>query len=126
MSEGSVAARLAIRPGASLWFSPIEWLRLLGPLPPGVTMAGEFAGATVAVLFVSNAVSVQEFLRRYGTVITLPPAVWICSPTQGSAALNRAYLAQILAGHGLRPLEEIPIDGSWTAARIGRLVPAPR
>jgi hypothetical protein len=83
MNESGIARRLDICPGASLWFSPIEWLRLLGPLPPGVTMTGELAGATVAVLFVSNAASVQWFLRRYGTVITLPPAVWICSPTQG-------------------------------------------
>ena len=123
MREGSVVDQLGIRPGATLWFSPSEWLRLLGPLPPGVTMTGELAGATVAVLFVSNAASVQWFLRRYGTVITLPPAVWICSPTQGSPDLNRAYLAQILAGHGLRPLEEIPIDAAWTAARVGRFVP---
>jgi hypothetical protein len=124
MNEDSVAARLGVRPGTSLWFSPIEWLRLLGPLPPGVTMSGEVAGATVAVLFVSNASSVQWFLRRYGTVITLPPAVWICSPTVGSPDLNPAYLAQILAGHGLRAVEEIPLDASWTAARVARIVPA--
>ena len=123
MNEGSVAGRLGIRPGISLWFSPIEWLRLLGPLPPGVTMTGEVAGATVAVLFVSNASSVQWFLRRYGTVITLPPAVWICFPTVASAALNPAYLAQILAGHGLQAVEELPIDASWTAARLGRIAP---
>ena len=124
MNEGSAADRLGIRPGTILWFSPIEWLRLLGPLPPGVTMSGEVAGATVAVLFVSNASSVQWFLRRYGTVITLPPAVWICSPTVDSPNLNRAYLAQILAGHGLQALEELQIDASWTAVRLGRFVPA--
>jgi hypothetical protein len=123
MSVGSVAERLGIRAGTTLWFSPIEWLRLLGPLPAGVTMTAEVAGATNAVLFVSNAASVQWFLRRYRTVITLPPAVWICTPTIGSPDLNPAYFAQILAGHGLRAVEAIPIDASWTAARIGRIVP---
>ncbi len=122
MREPTVADRLGIRPGVSLWFSPIEWLRLLGPLPTGVRMTGEFAAATVAVTFVSNAASVQWLLRRYGTVITMPPAVWICSPTVGSADFNQAYLATLLASHGLRPVEEIPIDASWTAARIGRVI----
>lgn len=122
MSERSVADRLGIRPGTSLWFSPIEWLRLLGPLPPGVTMTAEVAGATIAVLFVSNAGSVQWFLRRYATVITLPPAAWICTPTIGSPQLNPAYFGQILAGHGLHAVEEVPIDASWTASRIGRIV----
>jgi hypothetical protein len=122
MREATVADRLGIRPGVTLWFSPIEWLRLLGPLPPGVTMTGEFAAASVAVTFVSNAASVQWLLRRYGTVITLPPDVWICAPTVGSADFNRAYLGTLLAGHGLQALEEIPIDAAWTAARLGRIM----
>ena len=123
MTEGTVASRLAIHPGATLWFSPIEWLRLLGPLPPGVRMTGEFAAATVAVTFVSNAASVRWFLDRYRTVMTMPPAVWICSPAQGRADFTRASLQAMLAGHGLRPLEEVPIDASWTALRVGRSVP---
>jgi hypothetical protein len=125
MTENTVAGRLAIRPGASLWFSPIEWLRLLGPLPPGVRMTGEFAGATVAVIFVSNAASVRWFLDRYRTVMTMPPAVWICSPTQGRVDFTQASLQTILAGHGLRLMEEAAIDASWTAMRVGRSVPGP-
>ena len=120
MPAATVAGRLGIRPGSSLWFSPIEWLHVLGPLPPSVRMTGEYAGATVAVLFVSNASSVQWFLRRYGTVVTMPPAVWICAPTQGRADFNRAYLATMLGSHGLHAVAEIPIDAAWTAMRIGR------
>ena len=125
MTENTVAARLAIHPGASLWFSPIEWLRLLGPLPPGVRMTGEFAAATVAVTFVSNAASVRWFLDRYRTVMTMPPAVWICLPTMGRVDFTRASLQTILAGHGLRTVQEVPIDASWTAMRVGRSVPGP-
>ncbi len=120
MTEVTVAGRLGIHPGVALWFTPIEWLRLLGPLPQGVSMTGEFATATVAVNFVSNAGSVQWFLQRYRTVMTMPRAVWICSPTQGRPDFNRAYLESILAGHGLRALEEQQIDASWTALRVGR------
>ena len=122
MPAATVAGRLGIRPGSSLWFSPIEWLHVLGPLPPGVRMTGEYAGATVAVIFVSSASTVQWFLRRYGTVVTMPPAVWVCAPTQGSAGFNRAYLATMLGSHGLHATTEIPIDASWTALRIGRTV----
>jgi hypothetical protein len=125
MTAATIAARLAIRPGAALWFTPIEWLRLLGPLPPGVRVTGEFAASTVAVIFVSNAASVRWFLDRYRTVITLPPAVWICCPTRGRPDFNRASLEAILAGHGLHPLAETPIDAAWTALRIGRFVPRP-
>jgi hypothetical protein len=42
--------------------------------------------------------------------MTLPPAIWICSPTRGRSDFNRASLEAMLAGHGLRPLEETPID----------------
>ena len=123
MTDPTLAGRLAIHPGAALWFQPIEWLRLLEPLPPGVTVTGEFAGATVAVIFVSNASGVHWFLRRYGTVITLPPAVWVCAPTRARTDFNVTYLGSILAGHGLSPIEETSIDDAWTAVRIGRFVP---
>ena len=120
MSEDSVAARLGIHAGTSLWFEPIEWLRLLGPLPTGVRMTGEFAGASVAVLFVSSAAGVQWFFRRYGTVVHAPPAVWMCAPNRARATFNRDYLATMLAGHGVHAIAETPIDAGWTAIRVGR------
>ena len=88
--QESTAARLSIRPGASLWFSPVEWLWMLGPLPPGVRIVGEFAGSTVAVVFVSNAGSIRWFLDRYRTVMALPPLVWVCYPTRGRSDFTRA------------------------------------
>jgi hypothetical protein len=86
-------------------------------------MTGEYSTATVAVMFVSNAGSVRWFLDRYRTVMTLPRALWICSPIHGRADFNRASLQAMLAGHGLRPLEEVALDASWTALRVGRFVP---
>jgi hypothetical protein len=122
MEDTTLAGRLGIHPGTSLWFSPIEWLRVLGPLPPGVRMTGEFATATVAVIFVSNAGSIRWFLDRYRTVMTLPPAVWVCVPTRARPDFTRATLQTILAGHGLHPLQEAPLDEAWTALRVGRSV----
>jgi len=126
VTEMTVADRLGIRPGVSLWFMPIEWLRVLGPLPPGVRMTGEFAAAAIAVIFVSNAGSIRWFLDRYRTVMTLPSAVWICSPAHGRPDFTRTTFLTILAGHGLHPLGETPIDGYWTAMRVGRSVPGTR
>lgn len=117
------AARLAIAPGARLWFSPIEWLSMLGPLPPGVLVTGEFAAATVAVVFVSNAGSVRWFLDAHRTVMTLPRAVWICYPTHGRSDFNRGTLGAMLAGHGLQPAGEVALDATWTALAVRRFVP---
>lgn len=118
MPGGSLAEALLIRPGASLWFSPVEWLRVLGPLPPGVRMTGEFAAATVAIAFVSDPASTRWFLDRHRTVMALPPVVWMCYPAHGRPDLNRPSLLTILAGHGLHPVTEVGIDASWAAMRL--------
>lgn len=123
MPELTTAGRLSIAPGARLWFSPTEWLWMLGPLPPGVVVTGELAAATVAVVFVSNAGSVRWFLDRYRTVMTMPRALWICYPTHGRSDFNRGMLQTMLAGHGLQPVREIAIDASWTALGVRHFVP---
>jgi hypothetical protein len=118
MTDATLAERLAIRPGNAVWFEPIEWLRVLGPLPPGAHMVGDFAAATVAVVFVSNAGSVRWFLDRYRTVMTRPHAVWVCYPTRGRSDFNRGTLNTMLGGHGLHVVEEVTLDPSWTALQV--------
>ena len=109
MAGKSLAETLLIRPGASLWFSPIEWLWILGPLPPGVRMTAEFAAATIAVVFVSNAASVRWFLNQHRTVMALPPVVWMCYPTRGGTDMPEH--GQAAAG-----LDDVPA-GAVTAGR---------
>lgn len=118
MAGRTLAEALLIRPGAALWFSPVEWLRILGPLPPGVRMTGEFAAAIVAVVFVSNAANVRWFLDRYRTVMARPPVVWMCYPAHGRSDVNRASLLNLVAGHYLQPAGEVAIDASWAAIRL--------
>jgi hypothetical protein len=121
-----MAETLLVRPGAALWFSPIEWLHILGPLPRGVRMSGEFAASTVAVAFVSNAASVRWFFDAHRTVMALPPVVWLCYPTRGRTDLNRASILTMVAGHNLAPVSEIAIDATWSAMRLRPLVRPPR
>ena len=118
MPANSLAERLLIRSGTALWFSPIEWLHVLGPLPPGVRMTGEFAGSTVAVAFVSNPASVRWFFNQHRTVMGLPQVVWLCYPARGRTDMNRASLLTIVAGHVLQPVSELAIDASWAAMRL--------
>ena len=118
-----LAERLLIRPGATLWFQPVEWLRLLGPLPPGVRMATGFSGSTVAIEFVSNAGGVRGLMNRYRAVIPLPPVVWICYPARGRTDFNRQMLLPMITSHGLRPVDEVPIDANWSAMRVQTFVP---
>ena len=118
-----LAERLLVRPGVTLWFQPIEWLRLLGPLPAGVRMASQFAGSGVAIEFVSNAGSVRGLMNRYRAVIPLPPVVWICYPARGRTDFNRPLLLQMITSHGLQSVDEVPIDANWSAMRVRTFVP---
>ena len=118
MNQQTAAGKLLVTPGTSLWFTPVEWLWMIGPLPPGVRTTGEFAASTVAVMFVSNAPSVRWFLDRRRTVMALPPVVWVCYPTRGRSDFNRGTLLPMLAGHGLHPVAEVELDANWTALRI--------
>jgi hypothetical protein len=122
MTDG-LAERLLIRPGVTLWFQPIEWLHLLGPLPTGVRMGTAFAGSTVVVEFVSNAGAVRGLMNRYRAVIPLPPVVWICYPARGRTDFNRPLLLQMIPSHGLRPVEDVPIDANWSAMRVRTFAP---
>ena len=125
MSATSIAAKLLITSGTSLWFSPVEWIWLLGPLPPGVRATAEFAASTVAVMFVSNPAAVRWFLDRHRTVLTVPPVVWLCYPARGRPDLNRRSIVTIVAAHGLQPVSEVPVDGNWAALRLRPIAARP-
>jgi hypothetical protein len=114
----TAAEKLSIHAGTRLWFEPTEWMRVLGPLPRGVTMTADFAAATVSVMFVSHPDAVRWLVRRYGTVLGVPAMVWLAYPTHGLPTFNRASLDQLLAGHRLTVVAEAPLDGTWTAVRV--------
>jgi hypothetical protein len=115
MDSPNIAATLSIGPGDRVWFSPIEYLWLIGPLPPNVPIVGDFGAATVAVIFLSNVPSVRWFVDRYRTVMTRPRELWVCCPTVGRADFNRRLLESTLAGHGLRAVREVALGSDWTA-----------
>jgi hypothetical protein len=126
MDAPTIAAKLSIRPSDRLWFSPIEWLWMIGPLPPNVPVIGNFGAATVAVIFLSNTQSVRWFVTRYRTVMTRPRELWVCCPTVGRADFNRALLESMFAGHGLRPVRDVLLGDSWTAIAMRYFQPGRR
>lgn len=115
--------KLLIHPGTTLWFSPIEWLHMLGPLPAGVRMAGDPAGSTVSVVFVSNAATVRWLANTHRGALPMVPTLWICYPTAGRPDFTREYLLATVGAHGLRPIDETAFDAGWSALRFGRLAP---
>lgn len=119
----TIAETLQIRSGTSLWFSPIEWLHLLGPLPPGVRMVGDPASSTVSVVFVSNAASVRWLANTHRGALPVVPTLWICYPTTGRPDFTRDYLLSTVAAHGLRPVAEVQVEPGWSALRFGLPVP---
>src|SRR5262245_18428874 len=120
---GDLAQRLLIDPGVTLGFQPIGWLRLLRPLPAGVRMGTALEGSTVVIEFVSNAGGVRGLMNRYRAVIPLPPVVWICYPARGRTDFTRPLLLQMIRSHGLREVDEVPIDDHWSAMRVQTFAP---
>ncbi|PZF81483.1 hypothetical protein [Jiangella anatolica] len=118
MSTKTVAEKLLIKPGASVWLSHPDRRGLLDPLPADVRMVATPAGAGVAVVFADHAASVRELLSRHRDEVTASPVVWIAYPKGGRTDINRDTLWPIVAEFGLRPNGQVAVDEVWSALRF--------
>ena len=107
--------KLQIKPGQSL--------AILNP-PPGVTLPASTSGAqpSTASAVIGFAVH-RDDLDQLGAVIGAAHAdrvAWIGYPKGGQLGtdLNRDRLAQALASHGIQPVRQVSIDGTWSALRF--------
>jgi hypothetical protein len=114
----SVAEKLLIKPGTSVWLSVPERLPLLEPLPDGVEQSSRPADATTAVVFADDAALLQGLLERHGEALHSPSAVWVAYPKGGRTDLNRDSLWPLMAKHGMRPISQVAIDDVWSALRF--------
>jgi hypothetical protein len=110
-----LAEKLQIKPGQSL--------AILNP-PPGVTLPPSTSGSqpSTAHAVIGFAVS-RDDLDQLGAVIDAARAerlAWIGYPKGGKLGtdLNRDRLAQALASHGIQPVRQVSIDGTWSALRF--------
>ena len=65
----SVADKLRIKPGASIWLTPPDRLGLIGPLPDGAGAVADPAAASVAIVVADDGAAVRAALDRHAEAI---------------------------------------------------------
>jgi hypothetical protein len=114
----SVAEKLGIRPGSTLWATPVEGIALLGPLPDGVRTVADPAEASTSFVVAPDAAAVRAALDRYADAIRSGGSLWVLYPKGNRADINRDSLWPILAGYRFRPNSQVAIDETWSALRF--------
>jgi hypothetical protein len=119
MGAKTVAEKLLIKPGATVWASDPARLALVEPLPDGVHDTGGPAEADVALLFADDAASLRAMLAAQGDeALHRPRAFWVVYPKRGRADINRDSLWPILIEHGMRPISQVAVDDTRSALRF--------
>jgi hypothetical protein len=118
MPTKTVAAKLLIKPGSSLWLSDAAHASRLEPLPEGVRQVDGPGTATTALLFVESAAAARALLDAHREQLAQPSVLWVAYPKAGRADINRDTLWPILADYGLRPIGQVAVDDVWSALRF--------
>lgn len=118
MSSKSIADKLKIKPGNSVWASSPANLDLIGPLPTGVDIAKDLAGAAVALVFAEDAAAVRRILAAHREDLAASGAFWVAYPKGNRTDINRDTLWPILGEHNMRPVTQVAIDDVWSAMQF--------
>ena len=119
----SIAEKLLIKPGTTVFVWPSARLGLMGAFPDGVEVLDGMEAATAAVLFVDDAATARATFEAQRDQLSQPAFLWICYPKGGRADINRDSLWPMLTPYGLRPITQIAIDDVWSALRFRPLAP---
>lgn len=122
MAGKTVADKLLIRAGSSLWTWPADQAALLGELPDGVTRSASLRDADTAVLFAPSAATLETALADHAAELG-DKVLWIAYPKAGQSDLKRDTVWPMLRPYGLRPISQIAIDDVWSALRFRPLAP---
>jgi hypothetical protein len=120
MSAKTIAEKLLIKPGSTVWASDRARLALVEPLDD-VRVHDAVADADVALVFADDSASLRATLAEHD--LHGAGAVWVVYPKGGRADINRDSLWPILAEHGLRPISQVSVDDTWSALRFRPLRP---
>jgi len=123
MADKTVAAKLLIKPGSTLWVSDEGRRGLLGPLPDGFEPVGDPAKASTSIVIADDAASVRDRFATDGAALLGSGNLWILYPKGNKADINRDSLWPILADFGFRPISQISVDDTWSALRFRALKP---
>jgi hypothetical protein len=114
----TVAEKLLIKPGITVWASDFSRLEVVGPLPGGVHRVEGLADAEAGVVFADDAASLRAILEVHAGELAAPSVLWVAYPKGNRADINRDTLWPILGEYGMRPITQVSIDEVWSALRF--------
>jgi hypothetical protein len=118
MSAKTIAEKLLIKAGSSVWASDAARLALLR-LPDGVREVDRPADADTALVFAEESASLRTTLDAQGDEnLRRPGAFWVVYPKGNRAEINRDSLWPILSEHAMRPISQVAVDETWSALRF--------
>lgn len=100
MSVKTVATKLQIKPGTSLWMSHPERVEIVGPLPDDARVVADLGQATAALVFADDAGAVRAVLDAHREHLAGPGLLWVAYPKGNRTDINRDSLWPILAEYG--------------------------
>ena len=121
VAEKTIADKLLIKPGSTLWISDEGRLGLLGPLPAGVAPTSDPSRASTSIVIADDAASVRRRFATDGTALLGSANLWVLYPKGNQADINRDSLWPILAEFGFRPISQVSVDDTWSALRFRAL-----
>jgi len=119
----SIADKLRIKPGSTVWSSDASRVVLLGALPDGARLVDALGDADTGIAFADDAAAARATLDRVRPDLGHPAAFWVAYPKGNRADINRDSLWPILASYGMRPISQVAIDDTWSALRFRMLAP---
>jgi len=123
MADKTVADKLLIKPGSTLWLSDEGRRDLLGPLPDGIGSTSDPSKASTSIVIAEDAESVRRRFATDGMALLASPNLWVLYPKGNKADINRDSLWPILADFGFRPISQVSVDETWSALRFRALKP---
>ena len=120
-----VARKLRIREGSvvALLGAPAGIRDLLGPLPQGVRVQKEIAGARVILYFVKSAAALTRALAALAPAIERGRTLWICWPKRTSAQpcdLTANLIRKLASPYNLVDSKLCAIDETWSATALSK------
>jgi hypothetical protein len=124
MPASPLTRRLHLKPGTTLAVvgAPPGYLKLLEPLPEGVHVSTALRRKSdVVQAFVRTRNELARRVPALKKALVAGGTIWICYPKLTSASageLSQDVIWKALVPHGLRPVAQVAIDGTWTGMRF--------
>lgn len=121
--KAPVARKLGMNPGMrALIVGPPGYLKLLAPLPDGLTISSTASGMYPFVqVFATRLSDIRKFARWLPKHTAPYALVWISYPKKTSKAegeLSRDVIREAMRGTGWRAVSIVAIDEVWSALRF--------